>query len=304
LGNKEKARIYFDKYTDLNYEYNNKNVRENLMEMEIKYETEKKELRITTLEKEKTLYTWIIIVSIAAVLFVLGMLYFRHRLNKQQIKQLEQEKQLIAAQSILDGETIERTRLARDLHDGLGSMLSVVKLNLQNMNTYSVMDNHDVSRFTQALSMLDESINELRLVAHHIMPESLVRYGLKVALEDFCRAIPNADFHYFGDDARLDNRLEVMLYRCAHELINNAVKYAEADTISVQLMVDDRLVSLNVQDDGIGFDPEAIPGGSGLENIRTRVSAYNGTMTLYTSPGKGTEVNIEITALILSPDGK
>jgi signal transduction histidine kinase len=318
LGNAVKAINFLEKYKDLKNQYADKSFHEVLSDMEVKYETEKKELRIAALEKEKTFYIIIGITCAFILLLAFGLLFYRHRLNiqkrrlaeqqrefaEQQIKQLEQEKQLIAAQAVLDGETAERTRLARDLHDGLGGMLSVVKLNLQNMNTYSVMDNSDVSRFTQALSMLDKSINELRLVAHHIMPESLVRYGLKVSLEDFCRAIPNADFQYFGDDTRLDNRLEVMLYRCAHELINNAVKYAEADTISVQLMVDDQLVSLNVQDDGVGFDPEAISGGSGLENIRTRVSAHNGTMTLYTSPGKGTEVNIEITALILSPDGK
>jgi signal transduction histidine kinase len=301
LGNKEKADYFLAKYNEIMKRNNEKNFHETLTSMEIQYETGKKELHIAALEKEKMFYIWSGITGIALLLLIVGLLLHRHRINlqkqrfaEQQIKQLEQEKQLVATQAVLDGETAERTRLARDLHDGLGSMLSVIKINLQDMNAYSIMDNHDVGRFTQALNMLDKSISELRHVAHHIMPESLVRFGLKVSLEDFCHAIPIADFRYFGEDFRLDSRLEIMLYRCAHELVNNAVKYAEANTINVQLMVDDNLVSLNVQDDGVGFDPEAVTGGSGLENIRTRVSAYNGTMTVYASPGKGTEVNIEI----------
>ena len=150
---------------------------------------------------------------------------------------------MIATQAVLDGETAERSRLARDLHDGLGGMLSVVKLNLKDMNSYSIMDGLDVDRFSNALDMLDQSISELRRVAHHMMPESLMRYGLKISLEDYCRAIPNAHFQYYGSENRLDDRLEVVLYRCAYELINNAVKYAEATTINVQLLINSGIVS-------------------------------------------------------------
>ncbi len=206
---------------------------------------------------------------------------------------MEQEKQLIATQSVLDGEAAERTRLARDLHDGLGGLLSVVKLNLKDMKSYTVMDG-TVDRFGTALEVLDESIGELRRVAHHLMPESLMRYGLQVSLEDYCRAIPGANFQYYGDDERLDSRLEVLIYRCTYELVNNAVKYAAATIIDVQLITDNGLVSLSVRDNGCGFDPGKITDGAGLENIRTRVSVYNGKMDIHTAPGNGTEVSIEI----------
>lgn len=294
LEDKEKASYYFDKYIETTKKKFNINSQNLISDMQVKYETEKKEIRIATLEKEQQLYLWLGIASGVVVLLVLGVLFYRHRLNKQQVKQLEQEKQLIATQSVLDGETAERSRLARDLHDGLGGMLSVVKLNLKEMKTYSIVDAPDVDRFNQALGMLDQSIGELRRVAHHMMPESLMRYGLKVSLEDYCRAIPNARFQYYGSEERLDDRLEVVLYRCAYELVNNAVKYAEAMAINMQLIIDDGLVSLTVHDDGVGFDPEQVTAGSGLDNIRTRVSAYNGKMTIHSSPGNGTEVSIEI----------
>lgn len=301
LDNKLKAAHYFWRHSELMNEHIDKSFRQEIVNNEVKYETEKKEMRIASLEKEKTLYIWLSIAGAAILLLAFGLLFFRHRSNiqkrklaEQQVKQLEQENQLIATQAILDGETAERSRLARDLHDGLGGMLSVVKLNLKDMKGFSIIDGPDMTRFDKAIKMLDESIDELRRVAHHMMPESLMRYGLKVSLEDFCRAIPGAHFQYLGGDPRLDSRLEVLIYRCTYELVNNAVKHADATTINIQLMVDNGVVSLTVQDNGIGFDPKTVSLGAGLENIRTRVSAYNGKMNIYSSPGKGTEVSIEI----------
>ncbi|MDR1171944.1 MAG: tetratricopeptide repeat protein [Bacteroidales bacterium] len=301
LGNSDKAETFLWKYIDLVNERNKKSLQETLAEMDVKYETGNREMRIVSLEKEIVQYIWLGLAGAAILLPLIILLFVRHRLTvqkrkiaEQQVKQLEQEKQLIAAQAILDGETAERVRLARDLHDGLGGMLSVIKLNLKDMKGYSILDNSDVNRYHKALDMLDQSIGELRRVAHHIMPESLMRYGLQTSLEDFCRAIPGANFRYFGEKTRLDNSLEVLVYRCAYELINNAVKHAKSTVINVQLMIDAGLVSLTVQDNGVGFDPASITPGAGLENIRTRISACNGKMHAWSEPGKGTEVSIEI----------
>ncbi len=315
LGNYDKILTYFQKYCELKDQVSAKSFQETLTEMDVKYETEKKEMRIATLEKEKQFYIWLGISGFIVLLLIIGLLLInrrlaiqkrkvaeqqreiaeqQRRLAEQKVIQLEQEKQLVATQAVLDGEAAERSRLARDLHDGLGGLLSVVKLNLKDLRNHSIMDNPDAGRFDKAMELLDESIGELRRVAHHMMPESLVRYGLKTSLEDFCRAIPGAHFQYYGGDQRLDSRLEVLIYRCAYELVNNAVKHAHATNINLQLMVDNGLVSLSVRDDGCGFDPASVASGAGLENIRTRVSVYNGKMNIYSSPGNGTEVSIEI----------
>jgi signal transduction histidine kinase len=220
--------------------------------MEIQYETEKKELRIASLEKARTFYIWLSIAGSAILLLALGLLFFRHRLNvhkrklaEQQIIQLEQEKQIIAVQSVLDGETEERKRVAGELHDSLGAMLSVVKLNLA-----------DVEHLQNARDLLDQSINELRRIAHRMMPESLLRYGLKASLEDFCLSVPIMEFHYFGDESRLEDKVELLMYRCVHELVNNALKYSGATGINVQLVQGADRLSLTVQDNGCGFEPE------------------------------------------------
>ncbi len=277
------------------------NNRQHIAFLEAQYQTEKKEIRISALEKERVLYGIIFGVSLLGIIILLGALYLRQRAKKQlaqqQVIQLEKEKQLIATHAILEGEATERTRLARDLHDGLGGMLSAVKLNLFDMKKGgAVLASEDVSRFNKVVEMLDSSITELRRVAHNMMPDSLSRYGLKVSLQDFCDSFSNVHFHFFGNDERLDNTLEIMIYRSVHELVNNALKYAEAENINVQIVQEDDRVSLTVQDDGKGFDVQQKVKGTGLNNIRTRAESVGGSLEVYSEPGKGTEINVEFKA--------
>lgn len=184
----------------------------------------------------------------------------------------------------LDSEIAERRRLARDLHDGLGGMLSVVKLNM-----------YREDNLPKAKELLEQSMIELRRIAHHLMPEALHRYGLKASLEDFCNSVPAVKFRFYGEDVRLDKRFEVLIYHSAYELINNAIKYANAEIIHVQLVQDKYRVSLSVQDNGIGFDPLLTTEGTGLESIKERITKIGGIMNIDSSPTKGTGIYIEIT---------
>lgn len=292
LGNREKATYYLSKSVEISRSLSNKGFQNTLIDLSTKYETEKKELRIVTLEQEKQLYTWMAVLGVVAIILGSGTFFYRNRLNKQKIKQLEQEKQLVATQALLDGETAERSRLARDLHDGLGGLLSVLKLNLNEIDKTS-LTKKDEEYYEKVSEILEESNKELRRIAHHMMPASLMKTGLNTSLSDFCHAIPGVTFQYQGKDIRLDERLEVTLYRCTYELINNAVKYADATKIDVQLLVEDNLISLSVYDNGIGFDPTSVTTGSGLENIRTRIATFNGKMYISSSEN-GTEIIIEI----------
>ena len=302
--NIEKAIFYWEKLDNEISDFSNKNFQSSLSEMEVKYETEKKELKITAMEEERLLMIWLSIACGLILLLVLAFFIVRQRLAvnrrklaEQQVKQLEQEKQLMATQAVLEGETAERTRLARDLHDGLGGMLSVVKLNLNDVKKGASMEGEDVMRFNQALNVLEDAVHELRRVAHNLMPDSLTSYGLKVSLNDFCNSIPIAEFHYFGNDERLDPKLEVMIYRTAHELVNNALKHAEANRIVVQIVHEADRLALTVQDDGCGFDLSEKTGGTGLKNIRNRVELYNGRMDIWSKFGGGTEASVEFSLI-------
>ncbi len=299
-GKPENAINALAKYDSLMKAVNSAQVQNAYSELEIKYETEKKELKISVLEKEKILLekekrltVWFGISGGAVLLLILAFLIIRHRLTRQKVARLEKEKQLIATQAVLDGETAERARLARDLHDGLGGMLSAVKINLSDMKNGVSIESEDVMRFDRVVGLLDESIGELRRVAHNMMPDSLTRYGLRVSLSDFCTNIPGAVFNYYGSDERLEPKLEVMIYRTVHELVNNTLKHAGADEIIVQMIREQDRVSVTVQDNGRGFDPAAPTSGTGLNNIRNRVGSYNGRMDVYSEPGKGTEISVE-----------
>jgi len=292
---------YWKKMDSLDIAKANETALRSAEEMSAKYETEKKEMKITALEKERQLVIWLSIAGGGVLLLALTTFILlwrwtvqKRRLAESRIKQFEQEKQLVATQAVLEGETRERSRLARDLHDGLGSMLTGVKLNLMELKKGVTLDFREVERFDKAVNLIDESIDEMRRVAHHLMPDSLSRFGLKPAVSDFCKNMPLVRFLYFGDESRLHPETEVMIYRCIYELVNNALKYAGAKKILVQILQRPDAVAFTVQDDGCGFDPSTVTEGSGLQNIRTRVAAFNGIINIDSKPGEGTEINVEL----------
>jgi len=267
----------------------------------IEHETEKKEMQITMLEREKLLILWIGITGVIVLLSGVATLFFvwrwtvqKKRLSEQKVKQLQQENQLVAAQALLDGETQERARLARDLHDGIGSILAAAKYNLSDINKTNALGDIELERFTKSMSLLDDAMREMRLIAHHLMPETLVNYGLKSSIADFCSSLPHVKFTYYGDESRLNPKMEVMIYRIMHELVSNALKHSGASKILVDIVRYDDNIALTVQDNGCGFDSAAESKGMGLQNIRTRVAAYNGNLFIDTKLGVGTEINIEL----------
>ncbi|HCX99772.1 MAG TPA: histidine kinase, partial [Bacteroidales bacterium] len=234
----------------------------------------------------------IIIVLIAASR---KFLLQKRKLAERKIVQLEQEKQLIATQSVLEGETAERARLSKDLHDGLGGLLSVAKHKIANMKGSLTIPEEQVGTFNSALEMLDNSIKELRRVAHNLMPESLVWYGLNSAISDFCNNVDKAKYHFYGTEKWYFEKLEVAAFRIVSELVNNALKHANASKISVQLVQEQDRISITVYDDGCGFDAKSFdrskPGG--LNNIQARVISFNGRIDILSSSEKGTEVSVE-----------
>jgi len=153
----------------------------------------------------------------------------------------------------------------------------------------------NVLAFNSAIDLLDTSIKELRRVAHNLMPESLMKYGLNAALSDFCLSTDKVKYHFFGTDRRPDEKTEIATYRIINEVVNNALRHSEAANINVQLLIDESRLHVSVEDDGKGFDPAIAEagGGNGLRNIRSRVTSLNGKIEIFTSPGKGTEVNVE-----------
>lgn len=285
------------KEEDLNAEWADK-----ISEVETRYETEKKELQIAALEAE-TKTGRVFIISLTIILITGGIaayiLYKNHKqkaiLAAQRIRELEQEKKITATNSLLEGETTERVRLSRDLHDGLGGMLSVAKMKIATMKGNLTIPEENVGSLNSAIELLDNSIKELRRVAHNLMPESLMKYGLNAALADFCRSTGKVTYHFFGEDRRPEEKTEIAAYRIVNELVNNSLKHSGAENINVQLVIDDSRIHIIVEDDGKGFDVAVAEanGGTGLKNLRSRVTSLGGKLEMITAPGKGTEVTVE-----------
>jgi signal transduction histidine kinase len=290
-------------------------------ELETRYETEKKEQQIATLERERELQKLRLqrknsliggLIGVSMLLLLAAFLAVRNlqqrrrlaeqeiNIQQQQIIQLKQEQQLNVADAILRGQEDERSRLARDLHDGLGGMLSGVKQSLNSMTGHQILSETAAAALGQVIHDLDQSIGELRHIARNMMPEALVRFGLKDALRDYCdhlRLNSALDVHYqaYGLDNRLPQQTEVILFRIVQELLNNIVKHADATQVLVQLMETDGRISLAVEDNGKGFNPEQLKKapGVGWLNIQSRVDYLGGTLDLKSAPGKGVSVSIE-----------
>ena len=277
LGNKEKASEYINKVRRTMEHFSTHNYQSSLSQMEVLYETGKKEAEIRQLTRERQWFLWGGILTIL-VLLLTAIVFF---LLWQSVRQ---KRKTALIQARLDGEVAERVRIARDLHDRLGGLLTAIKLNISQSSATAGEEG--------ATELVDEAIREMRNVSHHLLPDSLSRYGLRTALRDFCATLKNVSFIFIGEENHIAH--EEALYCIVHELVNNAVKSAQAQHISVQLMATNEYTAVNVSDDGIGLSATDESEGIGLSNIRERLAAIGGKLDIASPPGKGTEINIEI----------
>ncbi len=321
-GKTEKAFHYQKQYIILSDSIKKEKVQRQMNETEVKYQTEKKQKEILKLQKDKlsqsisikqkSTLNYVLIGSLASLLIVgfLGYRNLRHRqqlakqqdeLQQQRIRELEKDKQLVAVDSMLQGQEEERSRLAKDLHDGLGGLLSGVKFSLSNMKDNLIITPDNMTVFERSLDMIDTAIKELRRVAHNMMPELLTKFGLDEALKEYCNAVNatnllSVKYQSIGMDSRIEKSSEIIIYRIIQELLNNVMKHAAATEAMVQLVKDDGRFSIIVEDNGKGFDTGILKNnkGAGLTSIQSRVDYLKGRLDIHSDAGKGTLVNIEI----------
>jgi len=287
----------------------NESILRNSTEIEKKYESEKKDSQIKLQKaqlEQKNILNWVLIGS-AITLFIFSFLVYRNykqkqKLQQQRINELETERQLTATEAVLKGEEQERTRLARDLHDGLGGMLSGIKYSLNTMKGNLIMTPDNAQAFERSIDMLDSSIKEMRRVAHNMMPEALVKFGLDTALKDFCNDINRSgalqvNYQSIGmDRAEVDQSTAITIYRIVQELLNNVMRHAAAKNAIVQVSKTNTVVSVTVEDDGKGFDTTVLNGAKGIgwQNIQSRVEYLKGKLDVRSMAGKGTSVMVEL----------
>lgn len=315
-GDFKTASEYLLKRSDLSDSINSDQMKNKITMMETRYQVKGKdnEIRLLQVEKQnqqlklrqKEELNYILIGSAIALLVILLLLYINYRnkqrLQQQRIHELETEKQLTATEAVLKGETQERTRLAKDLHDGLGGMLSGIKHSFINMKGNLIMSAENMQAFERSIDMLDSSIREMRRVAHNMMPEVLVKYGLDTALRDFCIDINNSgalevNYQSIGlEEVKIEQTTAIALFRIAQELMNNIIRHAAARSAIVQLSRTNGHLTLTVEDDGRGFELQSLEftQGIGWQNIRNRVEFLKGKIDIQSEPGKGSSVMIVV----------
>ena len=289
--------------------------------LEQQFESNKKEneiLRLQKSEQQKSFelrqrnILFLTAAGLLAVIVVISILVYKNQLTKQKIAKqnrlmqeeriqtLEKQQQVLSLQSMINGQETERTRIARDLHDGLGGIFSTVKMH------YSTLQ-HDVPEvranalYRKTFELINEASDELRKVAHNMMPEVLMKLGLVEALKDFCNNINAArllqlSLQVYGMEKRLSGSTEIMLYRIIQELVNNIMKHADATEAIIQFNRNGNQLTIVVEDNGRGFDTiEAEEKRTmGIAGVRNRVDYLNGKLTIDSRKDVGTTVMIDI----------
>ncbi|TGE21369.1 tetratricopeptide repeat protein [Hymenobacter aquaticus] len=317
-GHPAQALAYYKQYQQLSHSVAEEETQRQINVLENQYRTQQKEQQIVSLRRQRQFQAAelsrknLLLLACSGLLLavlvagVLGYLNLRNRqllarqaqlLQERQLLDLRNEYRLSVANAVLQGQEEERRRLARDLHDGLGGMLSTIKLYLLSVQTDAGLSARNNGLFATALDHLDSSVTELRRVAHNLMPEVLLQFGLAVALQEFCNRVHQARqlqvrCQLLGLEKPLPQPVELAVYRIVQELVNNVIKHARATEVLVQFIRQDDQANLVVEDDGQGLPRAACPEGAGLKGIRARVEYLNGGCEIQAVPGQGTSVFI------------
>lgn len=286
---------------------------ESIAEMQTRFDVEKKDLEIarhkTELELQQKQHQIknIIIISIV-VLFILVILviyfFYRKKQAEQKAKlnaEIAHQKE-IRSKAVIEAEEKERRRIAQDLHDGVGQILSAAKLNLSNYQSKaSLQSQEEKDALKNAVDLIDDSVKEVRAVSHNMMPNTLIKLGLASAVREFITKIGNIpnlkiDLEIVGLDKRLPEQTETVLYRVIQEIVNNIIKHSKANHIGLQLIKHETEMTVMIEDNGVGFDTSKISefSGIGLKNIISRIEFLNGRVDFDSTPGHGTNVIIEV----------
>jgi signal transduction histidine kinase len=256
---------------------------------EVKHE---KEVAILKAKKKTQIYLFSFIGLLFATGF--GFYYVYQKRNAQQKAQLQQAR----VQSILDGEEKERTRIAKDLHDGIVQDLTAIKLQLNagiNNNDNTVEKNIVVS----AVDSIDKASKEVRNISYQMMPATLIQLGFIPAIEDLLKRVLTPsniqyDFEQIGVTERLPDNIEVSIFRITQELLNNVLKHSEANFVSLLITLKANVVTMIFEDNGKGFDASTVKKGIGFSSLSSRVELLNGDIKYEKGNGVGTMAIVKI----------
>jgi two-component system, NarL family, sensor kinase len=311
LGENAKAYSFLSRYTALKDSLVNEQNLRQVAAMNVRYRLAEKQQELNLFrsktelaaadEKRKNIFRNAVIVT--AVLFLLSAFLFFTRAQLKQKNELNlrinaQQNELF--QKITNAQEKERKRIAGDLHDGLGSVLSAIKIQVSLLRSEVPPEKPALQeRLLKTESMIDAASVELRNVSHRVMPAALAKLGISAALESLVRGITSEKGIHFsfsssGITRRPVEAVELGAYHVALELINNVIRHSQASRAEVKLEEAPGMLRLQVTDNGSGFDQHAAKDGLGLASIQNRVAFLKGKFTITSAMNEGTEIEIQI----------
>ena len=304
-GNFQLAYEYYQQFVALKDSIFSIEKTKQIEDISARYETAKKEQQIQQQQFEITKRNYWIAGIVLLLLLGSWLAYSIHRRNKlKQLAVLQEEilkQQELATKAILEAEENERKRIAGDLHDGVGQMMSAAKMNLSSMETEIPFANESQRKvYEKVLNLVDESCKEVRSVSHNMMPNALLKNGLANAVREFVNQIDSRvikiDLYAEGLNEKLDSNVETVLYRVIQECVNNVIKHAGANHLDISLIKDADGISATIEDNGKGFDIEEAKrkGGIGFKNMQLRTEYLKGTVEWSSSSTSGTLVAIHV----------
>lgn len=323
-GQHVQAYGYLSKYATLNDSILNKNRLASFTNLALKYGAQDKQSSIELLRIEKqyaeqrnkaqrrTLYI------LAAGLFLLTCsIYFivkyynqkistakiiteqKEEINQQKIRELEDNMKMSSMRFVIEGQEIERERIAKDLHDSLGGLLSTIKLQFDQVRSRNSTLS-EMKEYNKAVKLLDSAVDEVRDISRNLQPGSLQNFGLVSAIKDLVNRFegegyPEIDFQHYDIPEKMDRMISMSVYRIIQELLTNSLKHAHAYEILIQINTEEDELVIQYEDDGVGFDQSQLARrGMGLENIRSRVNYLHGNIVMDSKKEVGTSVLIRV----------
>jgi signal transduction histidine kinase len=239
----------------------------------------------------------IVAMLVMAGAIIVFVVFYQKRMIREQMKQqqMEFDYQQKMMQAELESQESERRRLAADLHDSIGGMLSTIRVGLATISKALP----EPQAIDQTKQMLDDTITSVRRISRDLMPSTLEKFGFVHAIKELCERFQGTSkitirFSQDGEISSLEPQRELMVFRIVQELLNNAVKHAQADTIQVTIQNSGQL-AVSVEDDGIGFDIEEQRKdkqngkGLGLFNIENRARLLGGMLAFEKGRPKGSK---------------
>jgi signal transduction histidine kinase len=290
LGKYAEALAYFEKVQAFDQETQTKEMMSQTLDLQLKYEDEKQKNKIKTLENQQLTQTqnFLLLAGLLG-LGVIGYVFWSNRKLKKKNEEIQT--------ALLQGQTMERKRMASELHDNISNKVLGVKMRVELLENEHFTEK-ERNNYQTTLGFIDEVYADIRLVSHNLLPEELEKDGLKIALENLVKKLnligkTHFEINFITNQIRFAPRLEYEIYTMILELVNNILKHAEAKNAMVSIIEEEKQLKVSVNDNGIGFDNKAVSFDNlGLKNINSRTESLRGNIKIENN--YGTQVNITI----------